>query len=141
MVGLRIDTFSSSAPATLAGTFFTRAGNTLANGDPITFAGVPTGLTANIPYYVINKDVNGTDTFQVSTTPGGSVATFTAVGTPTIVPGILWGRVRILAPPHPASVGRHVGNRPGTGGVVTLPSTTSDNLYINTGGSNLTTAA
>jgi autotransporter-associated beta strand protein len=140
MTGLRIDTFSSGAAATLAGTFFTRVGNTLANGDPVTFAGVPTGFTANVPYYVINVGGNGANTFQVSTTPGGSAATFTAVGTPSIVPGILLatganlGTTGILQQSGVTTV-----IAPGTGGVVTLPSTTPDNLYINTGGSILTT--
>lgn len=91
MVGLRIDTFSSTATATNAGDFFTRTGNTLANGDPLVFAGVVAGLTANIPYYVINVGGNGANTFQVSTTPGGTAVPITADGSPTIVPGILLG--------------------------------------------------
>ncbi len=140
MAGLRIDTLSSGAAATLAGHFFTRVGNTLANGDPITFAGIPTGFTANLPYYVINVGGNGANTFQVSTTPGGSAATFTAVGTPTIVPGILLGPGANLGTTgilHQSGVTSVIA--PGTGGVVTLPGTTSGNLYINTGGSILTT--
>lgn len=53
----------------------------LSNGDIISFSStgsLPTGLTASTDYYVINKTA---DTFQVSTSFGGSAVDITAAGT------------------------------------------------------------
>lgn len=57
--------------------------HTLSNGDPVFFnpgtAGVlPTGITAQTRYYVINTTAND---FQVSLTSGGSAVTFSDDGT------------------------------------------------------------
>jgi|GEM_PF-1529259 len=140
MVGLRIDTFSTTVTATQTGSFFTWASNTLTEGDPVVFAGVVGGLVANTPYYVINVGGNGPNTFQVSTSPGGSAFALTASGSPTIVPGIRLGSGANLGTTgilQQSGVTTVIA--PGSGGVVTLPSTTSGNLFINTGGSNLAT--
>ena len=55
----------------------------LSNGDCITIktgTTLPTGLSADTYYYVINK---ADDTFQVALTPGGSAVTFSDDGTGT----------------------------------------------------------
>lgn len=56
-----------------------------ANGDRVIFnAGsggtLPTGITAQLSYFVINKNVND---YQVSLTSGGAAVTFSDDGTPT----------------------------------------------------------
>lgn len=60
---------------------FTYNGHNFENGDILQFTTsdtLPTGITANTTYYVVNKTTN---TFQVSLTSGGSVETFTDNGT------------------------------------------------------------
>jgi hypothetical protein len=62
---------------------FTATGHGMSNGDVIqvtTDGSLPTGLAADTDYYVINKT---TDTFQLSTTRGGSVKTISTNGTGT----------------------------------------------------------
>jgi len=57
---------------TISGSFFTALNHSLDSGDKVQFktgGSLPTGLSVATDYYVINA---GTDTFQVSTTPGGS---------------------------------------------------------------------
>lgn len=59
-------------------------GHTLLNGNRVKFGGtaVPGALTAGVSYWVVNK---ATDSFQVSTTPGGSAVDLTSAGTsPTL---------------------------------------------------------
>lgn len=64
---------------------FTLADHGLENGTCITIGGTPPaglGAAGAVHYFVVNKTTN---TFQVSTTPGGAVAAFTDDGTsPTI---------------------------------------------------------
>jgi hypothetical protein len=62
---------------------FTATGHGMSNGDVVqvtTDGSLPTGLTADTNYYVINKTDN---TFQLSATRGGSVRTITDNGTGT----------------------------------------------------------
>lgn len=63
----------------------TSAAHGLVNGDRVAFAteagAIPTGLTEATSYYVINKTA---DTWQLSTTEGGSAINFTTDGSGTI---------------------------------------------------------
>jgi microcystin-dependent protein len=67
-----------------AGTdFITASSHGLDNGDIVFFTTtttLPAGLSLNTPYYVINKTTN---TFQVSTSSGGSAVNITDTGTGT----------------------------------------------------------
>jgi hypothetical protein len=87
--------------------FFTAVAHGLVNGDTIIIRGgtLPTGITANQLYYVVNKT---NDTFQVSLTAGGSAVTYTTDGTgnsfyPALIEDtdfevdLLLGRIRLLA--------------------------------------------
>lgn len=61
---------------------FTASSHGMANGDKVAFCPdtnltLPTGITAYTTYYVINT---ATNTFQISTTPGGSAVNLTADG-------------------------------------------------------------
>lgn len=58
---------------------FTAANHGMTNGSKIAFYGdsLPTGITGWSVYYVINADTN---TFQISTTPGGSAVDLTTDG-------------------------------------------------------------
>jgi hypothetical protein len=58
----------------------TKSSHGLSNGQPLIFGGsaVPTGITANQRYYVINA---ATDTFKVSATEGGAAVNMTTDGT------------------------------------------------------------
>ena len=80
---------TSSSSTTVAGSsvtadnttdFITLSGNTLVNGDTVVFGAttIPTGLATGTVYYVVNQSGN---TFQVSTTSGGSAVNFTSNGT------------------------------------------------------------
>jgi fibronectin-binding autotransporter adhesin len=116
--------------------FITVTGNTFANGDVVNFGGTaPGGLSTGIPYYVINVGTNGPDTFTVSATSGGAPIELTSAGTsPNVLAGITLGSGMDLGTTgilNSGAGGVVIGK--GTGGVLTLPSTTSANLYVNTG--------
>lgn len=69
--------------ATNATNIFNDAAHGLSNGDCVTVATgttLPTGLSASTYYYVITA---ATDTFQLSTTPGGSAVAISDDGTGT----------------------------------------------------------
>ena len=76
--------------------------NRLVNGDqvmlsPLTSA-APGGLAVGIPYYVINKEVDGV-TFQLAATPGGSAIALSSAGAAVKLnaPGSLgWGNSEVL---------------------------------------------
>lgn len=83
--------FTTPSPRT---TTFTNATNLVndtahpySNGDPVTFNpatgtdSLPTGLTAQTKYYVVNANVND---YQVSLTVGGSAVTFSDDGSGTL---------------------------------------------------------
>lgn len=111
----------------------TLTGHTLVNGDTVVFgASAPGGLTTGTTYFVVGT---ATDTFQVSTTSGGAAVNLTSAGTAPIVArpttltagtGANLGTLGILN----ASTIPMVITATGTG-VVTLPSTTADNLHVN----------
>jgi hypothetical protein len=78
---------TSSAPATSMSCTFTDSGDLVTasnhgfrNGDSVIFTAInsTTGITVNSQYYVINKDTN---TFQISTTYGGTAEILTTDGT------------------------------------------------------------
>ncbi|MFN5351892.1 MAG: BspA family leucine-rich repeat surface protein, partial [Alphaproteobacteria bacterium] len=85
VAGKRIHTFKNARGVTLTATNITNntipfTGHTLANGDIVKFNAntMPGGLVAGSTYYVINSAAN---TFQVSTTSGGSAVDITSSGT------------------------------------------------------------
>ncbi len=125
---LRNNTLSSAAPITDVGDYFTVAGNDLQNGDVVTVRNA-TGLTNGQAYYVVNKDVNGVNTFQVATTPGGSAVAISGttanVNAGLSLNGQTLGTFGILnGSSEPFAIGRS------GGGAVTLPTTASGNLYV-----------
>jgi len=73
-------TVSSASPAVI-----TSAAHELAVDDIVWFEAVamPTGMTADINYYVINNGITA-DTFQVSLTPRGTAVNTTSTGTTVI---------------------------------------------------------
>lgn len=122
---------AASAAANSTSEFFTIAGNTFSNGDVIGASGTG-GLTAGTPYFVIDKDVFGADTFRVSLTAGG-----VAVGLSNTTAGQIAGAFSLAG----STLGTN-GILNGTaapliisggGGVITLPTTTSGNLYVTAG--------
>lgn len=83
--GAKIDVGSNGGTVFTAATTdtITSAGHGLSNGDVLlltTSDTLPAGLSADTPYYVINS---ATDTFQLSTTSGGSAVDITDTGTGT----------------------------------------------------------
>ena len=83
-------TNNSSVTANNTTDIITLAGNTLVDGDNVVFsaATIPTGLTTGTVYFVVNSSGN---TFQVSTTLGGSAVNFTANGTTVVASQYLPG--------------------------------------------------
>ncbi len=84
---------TSSAPATSMSCTFTDSGDLVTvtnhgfrNGDSVIFTVInsTTGITIDTRYFVINKN---TDTFQISTTYGGTAVALTTNGTGTAVRG------------------------------------------------------
>ena len=73
-------TVSSASPAVI-----TSVAHELAINDIIWFeaATMPTGLTKDTDYYVINDGITA-DTFQISTTQGGTALDTTSTGTTVI---------------------------------------------------------
>jgi autotransporter-associated beta strand protein len=127
---------NSAAPSAVNSTddFITMAGNDLQNGDVVAVRAVggntTGGLTAGQAYYVIDKDVYGAGTFRVATAPGGSAANLTTTNTGSVAAGLnlngnVLGTYGILnGSSDQFSIGRT------GGGSVTLPTTTSGNLYV-----------
>ena len=123
-------TFAGAAAAD----FITVTGSSFANGDIVSFGGTaPGGLSTGVPYYVVNSGTNGAGTFTVSATSGGSPIDLTSAGTsPNVVAGITLGSgINLGTTGILNATGAGVTIGKGTGGVVTLPSTTSGNLYMN----------
>ena len=124
----------------------TLTGHTFSNGDQVVFGtGAPAGLTAGTTYFVVGTAAN---TFKVSTTSGGAAVNLTGIGT---LP-----EVKLLSTPTTLTLasGANLGTlgilngsgyamtiAPGTGGVVTLPSATSANLFVTAGRSAITISA
>jgi hypothetical protein len=76
--------FGFTVTATNATDVFNATAHVLVNTDRVAFTTtgtLPTGITAGVAYYVVNK---ATNTFQVSLTSGGAAVTFTTDGTGTI---------------------------------------------------------
>lgn len=76
--------FGFTVTATNATERINATGHVLINTDRVSFTStltLPTGLTAGVAYYVVNKTAND---FQVSLTSGGAAVTFTTDGTGTI---------------------------------------------------------
>ena len=73
-------TVSSASPAVI-----TSAAHELAVNDVVWFeaATIPTGITADKDYYVINKGITA-DTFQISLSKGGTAVNTTSTGTTVI---------------------------------------------------------
>jgi fibronectin-binding autotransporter adhesin len=136
---LRISTADSSALTVNAtNDYITMASNNFANGDTVLSRSTTGGqLTQGRVYYVINKDGAGAGTFQVSTTPGGS-----AVNLTTNVAGVLSAGVSLNGNTlgtygiMTGSTAVH-GIGGGAGSAITLPTTTSDNLYVYNGAASL----
>lgn len=110
----------------------TVTGSSFTDGDVVTIGGTaPTGLTTGTPYYVVGASGS---TFSLATTSGGSVIDITAAGAGNITGGITLstgnnlGTYGIL---NASAAGMSIG-RSGTG-VVTLPTTTSGNLFLTAG--------
>lgn len=70
-------TVTSASPAVITST-----AHELAVDDVIWFeaTAIPTGMTADLDYYVINKGITA-NTFQISTSPGGTAVNTTSTGT------------------------------------------------------------
>ncbi len=114
--------------------YITIAGNDLQNGDVVVSRNTPGGaLTPGRAYYVIDKDGAGTGTFRVSLTSGGSAVDLTTTATGFISAGIslngnTLGTYGILnGSSDPLAIGG------GSGSSITLPTTTSGNLYVMSG--------
>lgn len=77
-----------SVVATNADEIFTAVAHGLLNGDPVEFlaTALPTGLTADTTYYVVEK---AADTFKVSATVGGTAVNITDDGTAVVVHKVL----------------------------------------------------
>ena len=135
-----VATTSALTSVTFAGAaatdFITVTGSTFANGDVVSFGGTaPGGLVTGFPYYVVNAGNNGAGTFTVSATSGGAPIELTSAGTgPNVIAGITLGSGINLGTTgilNTTGAGLTIGK--GTGGVVTLPSSTSANLYVSAG--------
>ena len=85
-------TFFPAIPVTVSGSTMTAANHGLSNGEVVFFQGtsIPAPASAATAYYVVNAAAN---TFQVSTTSGGSVFSLSTAGT----------AVSVYAPAHPVS--------------------------------------
>jgi fibronectin-binding autotransporter adhesin len=123
---------AGSAAANSTTEYFTLAGNTFSNGDIVGASGT-NGLTAGTQYYVINKDGAGAGTFQLSTTLGGP----TAVNLTNTTAGQIAGAFS-LSGFNLGTTGILNGTAApliinGSGGVVTLPTTTSGELFVTAG--------
>ena len=120
----------------------TLTGHTFVDGNTVVFgSGAPGGLTAGTTYFVVSAAV---DTFKVSATLAGAAINLTSAGTsPTVVPS--------TAPTLALSTGNNLGTNgilngspyaisitPGTGGNVTLPTTSAGELHVTTGGGAIT---
>jgi hypothetical protein len=90
---------TSSAPATSMSCTFTDSGDLVTatnhgfrNGDSVIFTEInsTTGITISTRYFVINKD---TDTFQISTSYGGTAISLTTDGTGTALRGTNFERL------------------------------------------------
>jgi hypothetical protein len=95
VVGIPKDSFSTFfpvIPVTVSGSTMTAASHGLANGEIVFFQGtaLPTPANAATAYYVVNATAN---TFQVSTTSGGSVFSLSTTGL----------AVSVYSPAHPVS--------------------------------------
>jgi fibronectin-binding autotransporter adhesin len=108
-------------------------GNTFADGDVVNATGTG-GLNTIIPYYVIDAGGAGAGTFRLSATPGGSAVDLTnttagaIAGGLTLSSGKNLGTFGIL---NGSTTAMAIGAS-GTG-AVTLPTTSSGNLFITTG--------
>jgi autotransporter-associated beta strand protein len=135
ITGLNVNTFSSASNSVDPGTeTITWTGHALVEGAPLYLSGTVTGgLTSTTTYYV--RNVSG-DTFQLSLTPTGTIADLTnTTNIAGMSPGMLLstgnnlGTTGILATTGVTTTIAATGT-----GVVTLPSTTSDALYVSTVG-------
>ena len=123
----------------------TLTGHTFVDGNTVVFGpGAPAGLTAGTTYFVVSAAV---DTFKVAATNAGPAINLTSVGTaPTVVPS--------AATTLALSTGNNLGTNgilngslypitiaPGTGGVVTLPTTSAGQLHVTTGSAAITISA
>jgi len=141
--GLRNTTTATSVTVTANSATIPVASHTFNNGDPVILgaATAPTGFTAGNVYYVVNA-VAGTS-IQLSATPGGAAITPTSAGTTVNVTGGVrldnntLGTYGILN----GSTAAMVISASGGSGVITLPTTTAGNLYVNTGSGAITITA
>ena len=123
----------------------TLTGHTFVDGNTVVFgSGAPGGLTAGTTYFVVSSAV---DTFKVSATLAGAAINLTSAGTsPTVIPA----SANTLA----LSTGNNLGTNgilngspyaisitPGTGGTVTLPTTSAGQLHVTTGSNAITISA
>jgi len=125
---LRNTTTATTVTANGTTETFTLTAHGYSNGDVVNASGTG-GLTSGVPYYVINAAAN---TFQLSTTPGGSVALLSNNTNGAITPGVSLGAFNLgtLGILNGSTVPLIIG---GTGGAVTLPTTTAGNLYVTAG--------
>lgn len=82
---------SFTATINISTGYFTATANSVDNGFVVklsTTGALPTGLMANVPYYVVQAITAGTDTFKLSETLGGSAISLsgTQSGTHTVTP-------------------------------------------------------
>ena len=77
--------YDASVTFTDSGDLVTRNGHHYSNGDTLQFYNIQstTGVSEDTVYYVINATTN---TFQISTTEGGSAVTLTTDGTASLLP-------------------------------------------------------
>ena len=136
---LRNTTAAGGAISVDTGTeFVTLAGNTFADGDVVVLGTTAGGLNAGQVYYVRDYNGDAANGFKLAATSTGAAINITATNTGTITGGItlstgnnlgtygiLNGSTAVLA------IGAS-----GTG-VVTLPSTTSGELYVTPGAGNI----
>ncbi len=127
---------STATTADFSTDVITQASHVFADGDAVVFntaTTLPTGLALNTPYFV--RDVSGS-TYKLAATQGGLAIDFTvsngsgitATGAILVSTGNNLGTTGILN----ASANTMYIAATGTG-VVTLPTTTADNLHVNAG--------
>lgn len=131
---------NTAAPSVVDATtdYITMVGNDLQDGDVVVSRNTTGGqLTPGRAYYVINAGGAGAGTFQVSTTPGGSAVNLTTAATGFVGAGVnlngnTLGTTGILnGSSDPMAIGG------GSGSSVTLPTTTSGNLYVTNGNASI----
>lgn len=147
ITALRNTTVAAAATTTNGGAaaldYYTLVGNTFANGDAVSVTGTG-GTLGGVPYYVVNVGAKGANTFQISTTP--NIVTPTLVDLQNTTAGQIAGGVTLSAGNNLGTTGILNSSATsmvigGSGGAVTLPTTSTGNLFVTAAGAAITVTA